>query len=112
MLDLIVRFLFRAMAFWPHRPPRGKHRRGAQAPANRPRPVAVRDQPTPAAWPPRIPSQRTRHDARHASRSSAPPAEWVVAGPLVRAYVVLHEERRHALSLRWAWVDRPPARRW
>lgn len=111
MLDLIVRILAWVMALWPHRAPRGKHRRGAQAPVSRPLPVAVREQPTPAAWPPRIPSQRTHRNARHASPPSAPRTEWVDTGPLVRAYVVRHEERRHALSLHWAWVDRPLARK-
>ncbi|MGO4427467.1 hypothetical protein AB4Z54_54385, partial [Streptomyces sp. MCAF7] len=76
-----------------------------------PLPVAVREQSAPTAWPPRIPSQRTRRNPLYPSPPSAPPTEWVVAGPLVRAYVVLDEERRHALSLRWAWVERPPARK-
>jgi hypothetical protein len=111
LFNLIVRFLAWAMAFWPHHSPRGKHRRGAQAPSGRPLPVAVREQSTPAAWPPRVPSRRTHRDARNASPTSAPPTEWVVAGPLVRAYVVLHEERQHSLSSAWAWVGRPPARK-
>lgn len=110
-LNPIVRFLAWAMGFWPHRSPRGKHRRGTPVPASRPLPVAVREQSTPDAWPPRIPSQRTRRNPQLPSHPSAPPTEWVVAGPLVRAYLIMHEERQHALSLRWAWVDRSPARK-
>lgn len=100
LLDLIVRILVRAMAFWPHRSPRGKHRRGAPVSASRPLRVAVREQSTPDAWPPCVPSQRTRRNAQHAPPPSTSPTEWLDTGPLVRAYVIVHEERQHALSLR------------
>ncbi|GAA2374035.1 hypothetical protein GCM10010246_81050 [Streptomyces cuspidosporus] len=92
LLGPIVRILARMMALWPFHPPRGRHRRGAPAPVGRPLPGAVRGQPTPEVRRSHVPSGQARRDTGQ--------TEWVDTGPLVRAYVVLHEERQHALSLR------------
>lgn len=107
MLDLIVRLLAWAVAFWPPRP-RGRHRKGAQAPASQPAPVAAPNRPMPDVWPPCVHSGRLRREARHgraeppppppppSASPTEPPSEWEIVGPLVPAYVIEHEKQQSA----------------
>lgn len=105
MLDLILRILAWAVASWPHRATRGKHGRGAYPPAGRPTLGVVPAQPTTRdAWLLCAPSWGACRGARYGTAepplllSSDLPYE-VDPGPLVRAYVLDHEERQRASSL-------------
>ena len=84
--------------FWPRRPqPQGKHRRGVLVSADQAAPVIVCDQ---AAWVPCIWTARARRRARYGPSPCEPPSWWIDTGPLVRAYVLAHEQRQHAQAVR------------